>query len=101
MDLFFLEFVGFTESRNPSPGPRYRIPHGGFFDYATQAVYFCESFGNIGDSFGSIGAMSSDKKLFVLSPVRLISLPNLLDMGYFRTPQINMDGLIPFDTKNH
>ncbi|CAJ1364453.1 unnamed protein product [Effrenium voratum] len=25
-----------------SPGPRYRIPHGGLFEYATQAVYFCE-----------------------------------------------------------
>lgn len=24
---------------------RYRIPHGGFFDYATQAVYFCEYLG--------------------------------------------------------
>lgn len=25
-----------------TPGPRYRIPRGGFFEYATQAVYFCE-----------------------------------------------------------
>eukprot|EP00933_Yihiella_yeosuensis_P048264 TRINITY_DN44365_c0_g1_i1.p1 TRINITY_DN44365_c0_g1~~TRINITY_DN44365_c0_g1_i1.p1 ORF type:complete len:312 (+),score=31.54 TRINITY_DN44365_c0_g1_i1:51-938(+) len=24
------------------PGPRYRIPKGGLFEYATQAVYFCE-----------------------------------------------------------
>ncbi|CAE8640214.1 unnamed protein product [Polarella glacialis] len=25
-----------------TPGPRYRIPRGGLFEYATQAVYFCE-----------------------------------------------------------
>ena len=31
--------------QSPCRPRRYRIPHGGFFDYATQAVYFCEYLG--------------------------------------------------------
>jgi len=46
--LYFSGFVALVyhdylmRDLRSSPGPRYRIPHGGFFDYATQAVYFCE-----------------------------------------------------------
>eukprot|EP00435_Cladocopium_sp_Y103_P051213 s979_g15.t2 len=46
--LYFSGFVSLVyhdylmRELRSSPGPRYRIPHGGFFDYATQAVYLCE-----------------------------------------------------------
>ena len=63
-------FRGFAQKRIPSPpapGSRYRIPHGGFFDYATQAVYFCESLGNCGDSIGPIGILFFWQKNCALS----------------------------------
>lgn len=53
-----------------SPGPRYRIPRGGLFEYATQAVYFCELWTWLGFlllSWGPNGA-------FIL----LVSLANLV-----------------------
>lgn len=53
-----------------SPGPQYRIPRGGLFEYATQAVYFCELWTWLGFfllSWGPNGA-------FIL----LVSLANLV-----------------------
>lgn len=53
-----------------APGPRYKIPHGGLYEYATQAVYFCELWTWLGFfllSWGPNGA-------FIL----LVSLSNLV-----------------------
>ena len=87
---FFGEFVGLTESRNPSPGSRYRIPHGGFFDYATQAVYFCESLGNCGDSLEVEldPILSQFRQKAVRAVSCLISLPDILKMGEFQPPNM-------------
>ncbi|CAK0841859.1 unnamed protein product [Prorocentrum cordatum] len=52
------------------PGPRYRIPRGGLFEYATQAVYFCELWTWLGFfllSWGPNGAF-----------IFLVSLSNLV-----------------------
>merc|ERR1712039_292954 len=53
-----------------TPGPRYRIPHGGLFEYATQAVYFCELWAWLGFFLISWGPNG----LFVLC----VSLANLV-----------------------
>jgi len=53
-----------------SPGPRYRIPRGGLFEYATQAVYFCELWTWLGFFLLSWGPNG----LFILG----VSLANLV-----------------------
>eukprot|EP00928_Gymnodinium_smaydae_P084762 TRINITY_DN68022_c0_g1_i1.p1 TRINITY_DN68022_c0_g1~~TRINITY_DN68022_c0_g1_i1.p1 ORF type:complete len:294 (-),score=28.53 TRINITY_DN68022_c0_g1_i1:186-1067(-) len=54
-----------------TPGPRYRIPHGGLFEYATQAVYFCELWTWLGFflmSWGPNGAFIFAVSLANLAP---------------------------------
>mmetsp|Transcript_12944 Transcript_12944/g.24450 ORF Transcript_12944/g.24450 Transcript_12944/m.24450 type:complete len:282 (+) Transcript_12944:84-929(+) len=53
-----------------TPGPRYRIPKGGLFEFATQAVYFCELWTWLGFFLLSWGPNG----LFILS----VSLANLV-----------------------
>jgi len=53
-----------------TPGPRYRIPRGGLFEYATQAVYFCELWTWLGFFLISCGPNGA----FIL----LVSLANLV-----------------------
>merc|ERR1711879_406662 len=59
-----------------TPGPRYRIPRGGLFDYATQAVYFCELwtwFGFFLLSWGPNGAFIFFVSVANLAPRSVVS----------------------------
>merc|ERR1712039_383967 len=55
----------------PCPnGQRYCIPHGGLFEYATQAVYFCELWSWLG--FALISCGPNGAFILVVSVVNLV-----------------------------
>ncbi|CAK9049901.1 unnamed protein product, partial [Durusdinium trenchii] len=82
-----------------SPGPRYRIPHGGLFDYATQAVYFCELWTWLGFFLMSWGP--NGLFIFLVSCANLIPRSVASHQWYVKTfgqeyEQLQRAFLVPF-----
>merc|ERR1711904_462505 len=80
-------------------GPRYRIPRGGLFEYATQAVYFCELwtwFGFFLLSWGPNGAFIFCVSLVNLAPRSVASHRWYIDKFGDEYASLGRSYLVPF-----
>eukprot|EP00929_Paragymnodinium_shiwhaense_P078877 TRINITY_DN4092_c0_g1_i1.p1 TRINITY_DN4092_c0_g1~~TRINITY_DN4092_c0_g1_i1.p1 ORF type:complete len:341 (-),score=33.04 TRINITY_DN4092_c0_g1_i1:196-1197(-) len=86
-------------SLRSTPGPRYRIPRGGLFEYATQAVYFCELwtwFGFFVLSWGPNGAFIFCVSLANLVPRAMATHQWYLNKFGEEYAALNRKYLVPF-----